>query len=57
MTWKELVQLVDNMSEEQKNTDVTFFDNRNEFFGVQSLEFTGDFDDILDANHPFLTTL
>ena len=58
MTWNELKAHIDVMDDEQANTDVTFFDGRNEFFGVQSIEFADPLtNDVLDANHPFLTIL
>lgn len=59
MTWNELKAHIEVMDKEQANTDVTFFDNRSEFFGVKGIEFT-DPDlpsDVLDPNHPYLVTL
>ena len=57
MTWNELKAHIEVMDEEQANTDVTFFDNREEFFGVRGIEFANpETCDTLDANHPFLTT-
>ena len=57
MTWKELKAHIEVMDEEQANTDVTFLDDRNEFFGVKSIEFADENCGVLDLNHPFLTSL
>lgn len=58
MTWKELHEQIENMEEGQRNTDVTIYTlgtlYKDEFFGVAALECTGDYDDILDRNHPYL---
>ena len=57
MTWTELRDKINNMSEEQRNTDVTFFDsNEGEFFALCRLNFTSE-DDVLDKNHPYLEVL
>jgi len=58
MTWKELKAHIEVMDEEQANTDVTFFDGRDEFFGIKSINFADSGDcDALDENHPYLTSL
>ena len=58
MTWKELKAKIEDMDEEQVDTNVTFFDNRNEFFGIESMQFADpEFCDALDPNHPYLTSL
>lgn len=58
MTWNDLALMIEKMSVEQSNTDVAFFDNRNHFFPVKSLEFTDEETcDVLDHDHPFLTSL
>jgi len=57
MTWKELKAHIEVMDEEQANSDVTVLDYRDEFNKVTSLEFIDPKDcDVLDPNHPFLTT-
>ena len=48
MTYSELSKLIELMTEEQKNQDVTFFDNRDEFFPVKSMEFADENCDVLD---------
>ena len=57
MTWKELKESIDSMTEEQRNADVMVYTihtlYEDEFFGVNDLKFTGDYDDILDRNHPY----
>jgi hypothetical protein len=57
MTWIELKAKIDNMTPEQQGTDVTLLDDFFEFRPLPILSFTDNYDDILDANHPFLTTL
>ena len=58
MTWEELKAHIEVMDQNQKNTDVTFFDNRDEFFPVKSIEFAdSETCDVLDPNHPYLTCL
>jgi len=58
MTWEELKQKINGMTEEQKQTDVTFYDECGNFFGVKSLEFADEETcDVLDHGHPFLTSL
>ena len=57
MTWKELKAHIEVMDEEQIETDVMFFDNRSEFFQVKSIEFSDENCDVLDPNHPYLTSL
>jgi hypothetical protein len=58
MTWNGLKDLIESMEEEQRNTDVMVYTldilSKDEFFGVAALECTGDYDDILDRNHPYL---
>ena len=57
MTWKDLSNKINTMTDEQKNTDVTFFDNNDgEFFALGNLLFTNENNcDILDHDHPYLT--
>jgi len=57
MTWAQLRDAINNMSEEQKGTDVTLFDpNDDEFYGLCRLEFVNaEEENRLDADHPYLT--
>lgn len=58
MTYAELKAHIEVMDKKQLNSDVTFFDNRNEFYGVKSIEFADpEFCDVLDEFHPYLTIL
>lgn len=58
MTWEQLKAHIEVMDDKQKNTDVTFFDNRSEFYSVKSIEFADSKTcDVLDHNHPYLTCL
>lgn len=56
MTYKELRDKIDKMTDEQKNCDVTLFDSDiEEFFALDHLKFANENDcDVLDHGHPFL---
>jgi|694.fasta_scaffold03312_69 hypothetical protein len=56
MTWSELCQLIAEMSDEQKQMDVTIYVAENEeFFPVDSLKNCEESnEDSLDPGHPFL---
>ena len=55
MTWAELALEIDNLTEEQKNTDVTVFvPGLDEFYATKSRVFVASEDDVLDTNHPYL---
>ena len=58
LTWAELRDKIDEMPEEQQNTDVTMFDgNEDEFYRLCELKFTEEDEcDVLDPNHPYLTS-
>lgn len=57
MTYKELKEQLDNLSEEQLNQDVTVYDShQDEYYGSYTdLEFTpNDETDVLDPNHAYI---
>ncbi len=61
MTWKELAEKVNEMTDEQKNTDVTvYLGEMDEFFPIEcrTRVATDGFDDpgqgVLDVGHPFI---
>ncbi len=56
MTWLELANKINAMTDEQRNTDVTFFDfNDREFYRLMELRFTDEaVCDVLDHDHPYL---
>lgn len=55
MTYRELAEMIANMTEEQKDMDVTLFDNNDgEFCGLGNLKFTDGDEDRLDIGHPYL---
>ena len=56
MTWEELQKKINEMDEEQKQTDVTIYDESiAEFFRVREIRFCDpNWCDVLDPNHPFL---
>lgn len=54
MTYKELLNQLSKLNEEQLNTDVTVCDSYDEFFKVKGLYFIDPkFDDVLDPGHPY----
>ena len=53
-TYKELKEFVNSLSDEQLNTQVTFLDNQDEFYGVRLTGYIVDEDDVLDKGHPYL---
>ena len=57
MTWKTLAHIINNMSDEQKNTDVMIYDSEDdEFYAACALYHIAIANDmVLDANHPYLT--
>lgn len=54
MTYRELQEKIAEMSEQQKNCDVTFKDQDDEFFAAK-LCFAGKKNDVLDLTHPYFT--
>lgn len=58
LTWAVLRDKINAMTEEQQNTDLTFFDNNDgEFCRLCELRFTSEADengDVLDPGHPYL---
>lgn len=53
MTWEELAEKIAQMTEEQRQQNVTVcFED--EFYGNMKLKCTGNEDDVLDANSPYL---
>ena len=55
MTYRELAQLIDTMTPEQKNQDVTLFDKlRLEYSAISTVQLATDEDGELDPGHPFL---
>jgi len=53
-TWKQLADIINQMTDEQKNTDVTVYTPEiDKYYQVTSLGIT-DETDTLDENHPFL---
>jgi hypothetical protein len=55
MTWKELAQKINDLSEEQKNTDVTFYDtNDGQFYALRSFLIADKNEDVIDPGHPFM---
>ncbi len=56
MNWITLKAHIDSMSKEQQETDVTIYDaNIDEYFRADALLISPPHDDILDANHPYLS--
>jgi hypothetical protein len=56
MTYRELAEKIEWMTEQQKDLDVTVFDmNDEEFYALKDLDFVKE-DDVLDKGHPFLRT-
>lgn len=55
-TWKELAKQIEQMTDEQKNTDVTVFLGETEEFiaAVDNVYFSDDNNDILDLLHPYI---
>lgn len=53
-TFKELKEFVNSLPDEQLNTQVTFLDNQDEFYGVRLTGYIVDEDDVLDEGHPYL---
>lgn len=57
MTYKELLQQLQKLNEEQLNQDVTVCDVEEEYFAVLGLYFANPaFNDVLDAGHPYFVT-
>jgi hypothetical protein len=56
MTWKELKEHIEKMTEEQRNTDVTVYvTGVDEYYPLHGHEIdTSITDDVLDKGHPFL---
>ena len=53
MTYKELVEILRRLPEENQKCDVTIYDrNRNEFYALKSVSVGNT--DVLDAGHPYL---
>ena len=57
MTYRQLRILLDGLSEEKLNTDVTVYDNEeDEFYGCYESELNiNESDSTLDIGHPYLT--
>lgn len=55
MTYRDLVQRLQTLSEEQLDMDVTVWQENGEFVPVFGLFETADEADVLDANHPYLS--
>lgn len=53
MTYRELRDKLDELTDEQLDCDVTVHDLDDEYFPISSLE-TYDTEGVLDDNHPFL---
>ena len=53
MTYQELHGLIEKMSDEQKNCDVTVLDTNTEYFAVSNLD-VNLYTDVLDSGHPYL---
>ena len=53
MTYQELHGLIEKMSDEQKNCDVTVLDTNTEYFAVSKLD-VNLYTDVLDSGHPYL---
>lgn len=56
MTYADLAAKIFNMTDEQRNMDVTFFDEENdEFFALIAVVYANpDYNDVIDPNHPYL---
>ena len=55
MTYRELVEKIANLTEEQKNCDVTIYaDEYDEYYSAKDFLIT-DETDVLDSNHPYIT--
>ncbi len=55
MTWQELHRLIENMTDEQKQTDVTVYGTEStEFFSARELMTNQGLFDELDPEHPFI---
>lgn len=55
MTYQQLLDYINLLSDDQKNSDVTIFDgDQGEFLPAKKLEITSE-NDILEENHPFIT--
>jgi hypothetical protein len=55
MTWKELAEKINGLTEEQQGTDVTFFDtNDGEYYLIPSFLVAEEDEDRIDPGHPFL---
>lgn len=56
MTWNEVAKKILEMTDEQRNTDATFYDPAfDEFHPIIGLEFADDTQSVLDVGHPYLT--
>ncbi len=54
-TYQELFDWLKTLTDKQKQCDVTIHTEKvNEFIPVHHFGITGDSDDVLDSNHPFL---
>jgi len=55
MTWKELAEKINGLTEEQQGTDVTFFDtNDGEYYQILRFLVAEEGEDRIDPGHPFL---
>ena len=59
MTWDQLADCINNMSPDQRETDVTIYDGTQcEFHPViEGLKFSKPENDVLDPGHPFVIIL
>jgi succinate dehydrogenase flavin-adding protein (antitoxin of CptAB toxin-antitoxin module) len=56
MTYRQLMKMIEEMTDEQKDSDVTFFDNNDQdFYALSGLVFNEPplETDVLDRDHPY----
>ena len=54
-TYKQLAEIIDNMTDDEKNRDVTvFMEMQDESWMVDGMTFTTDSKDVFDPNQPLL---
>jgi hypothetical protein len=54
MTYRELLNNLNNMNESQLNSDLTILEGNNEFYQAKLLFAKQETNDVLDNNHPFI---
>lgn len=52
-TFRELLNELQKMTDEQLDCDLTIVDEHDEYFAVEMVSEWHKFDDVLDADHPF----